>query len=68
VPTTTTPTPGSGTGGTAPGTYKGYDPRLYASPPQGAPKTSPPSSPHNHTPGGNGHSNGGGGSPADPTG
>jgi penicillin-binding protein 1A len=68
VPTTTTPTPGSGTGGTAPGTYKGYDPRLYASPPQGAPKTSPPSSPHNHTPGGNGHGNGGGGSPADPTG
>jgi penicillin-binding protein 1A len=66
VPTTTTP--GTGTGGTAPGTYKGYDPRLYASPPQGAPKTSPPSSPHNHTPGGNGHGNSGGGSPADPTG
>ena len=70
VPTTTT-TPSTGTGGTAPGTYKGYDPRLYASPPQGGPKS--PSSPHNHTPsgGGNGNGNGngnGGGSPADPTG
>jgi penicillin-binding protein 1A len=65
VPTTTTPNPS--TGGTAPGTYKGYDPRLYASPPQGAPKTK---TPHNHTPsgGGNGNGNGGGGSPADPTG
>jgi penicillin-binding protein 1A len=71
VPTTTTPAPNSGTGGTAPGTYKGYDPRLYASPPQGTPKTkTPPSSPPGHTPGG-GHGNGnggGGGSPADPTG
>jgi penicillin-binding protein 1A len=65
VPTTTTPSPS--TGGTAPGTYKGYDPRLYASPPQGAPKTK---TPHNHTPsgGGNGNGNSGGGSPADPTG
>jgi penicillin-binding protein 1A len=65
VPTTTTPNPS--TGGTAPGTYKGYDPRLYASPPQGAPKTK---TPHNHTPsgGGNGNGNSGGGSPADPTG
>ena len=69
APTTTTP----GTGGTSPGSYKGYDPRLYSSPPQGAPKTqSPPSSPPGHTPGGGGHGNGngnsGGGSPADPTG
>jgi penicillin-binding protein 1A len=65
VPTTTTPNPS--TGGTAPGTYKGYDPRLYASPPQGAPKTK---TPHNHTPsgGGKGNGNSGGGSPADPTG
>jgi penicillin-binding protein 1A len=65
VPTTGT-TPNPSTGGTAPGTYKGYDPRLYASPPQGAPKTGKP---HNHTPsgGGNGNGNKGGGSPADPT-
>jgi len=65
APTTTTPNPS--TGGTAPGTYKGYDPRLYASPPQGTPKTK---TPHNHTPsgGGNGNGNSGGGSPADPTG
>jgi penicillin-binding protein 1A len=65
VPSTVSPTPG-GTGGTAPGTYKGYDPRLYASPPQGAPQT-PQSSPPNHHGGGNGNGNGGG-SPADPTG
>ena len=60
-------TPNPTTGGTAPGTYKGYDPRLYASPPQGTPKTK---TPHNHTPsgGGNGNGNSGGGSPADPTG
>jgi penicillin-binding protein 1A len=68
TPTTTE----NGTGGTAPGTYKGYDPRLYASPPQGQPKTpSPPSSspsPHNPSGDGNGNGNGGGGSPADPTG
>jgi penicillin-binding protein 1A len=66
-------TPANGTGGTAPGTYKGYDPRLYASPPQGAPKTpKPPSSPspQHQSPsgGGNGNGNSGGGSPADPTG
>jgi penicillin-binding protein 1A len=71
VPTTPT-TPSNGTGGTAPNTYKGYDPRLYASPPQGSPKTQTPSSPspHNQNPGGggNGNGNGGGGSPADPTG
>jgi penicillin-binding protein 1A len=68
VPTTTT-TPGPSTGGTAPGTYKGYDPRLYASPPQGAPKTQSPSpTPHNHSHGGGGNGNSGGGSPADPTG
>ncbi len=36
-PDVTTPTkPNDSTGGTAPGSYKGYDPRLYASPPQGA--------------------------------
>jgi penicillin-binding protein 1A len=72
TPTTPT-TPTNGTGGTAPNTYKGYDPRLYASPPQGTPKTgTPPSSPspHNQSPGGGGNGNGnsGGGSPADPTG
>jgi penicillin-binding protein 1A len=69
TPTTTD----NGTGGASPHTYKGYDPRLYASPPQGAPKTGkPPSSPspHNQSPSGNGNGNGnnGGGSPADPTG
>ncbi|HEX6458604.1 MAG TPA: transglycosylase domain-containing protein [Thermoleophilaceae bacterium] len=71
-PTTGVPAPSApSTGGTAPGSYKGYDPRLYASPPQGAPKTQSPSpTPHNHTPGGgngNGNGNSGGGSPADPT-
>jgi penicillin-binding protein 1A len=64
--------PDTGTGGTAPGSYKGYDPRLYSSPPQGPPKTqSPPSSPtpdQSPSGGGNGNGNGGGGSPADPTG
>jgi penicillin-binding protein 1A len=66
TPQTSTPTPGNG--GTAPNTYKGYDPRLYASPPQGAPKPKTPSSP---SPNGNKPSQGngnGGGSPADPTG
>jgi penicillin-binding protein 1A len=66
TPQTSTPTPGNG--GTAPNTYKGYDPRLYASPPQGAPKPKTPSSPspNGHKPStGNGN---GGGSPADPTG
>jgi penicillin-binding protein 1A len=68
--TPTPTTPSNGTGGTAPGTYKGYDPRLYSSPPQGTPKTkTPPSPPSNKGPGGgNGNGNGGGGSPADPTG
>jgi penicillin-binding protein 1A len=68
--TPTPTTPSNGTGGTAPGTYKGYDPRLYSSPPQGAPKTkTPPSPPSNKGPGGgNGNGNSGGGSPADPTG
>jgi penicillin-binding protein 1A len=72
VPTTTPGVGTPGTGGTAPGTYKGYDPRLYAAPPQGTPKTkSPPSnpSPKGNSPNGGGNGNGnGGGSPADPTG
>ena len=68
-PSTGYGTPSAGTGGTAPGTYKGYDPRLYASPPQGPPpggvSPSPPSQEHS---GGGGHGNGvNGGSPADPT-
>jgi penicillin-binding protein 1A len=73
-PDVTNPTtPDKNTGGTAPGSYKGYDPRLYASPPQGTPKTqkppSSPSPPSNQSPGGgNGNGNSGGGSPADPTG
>jgi penicillin-binding protein 1A len=74
VPTTGTAPQTPGTGGTSPGSYKGYDPRLYASPPQGPPSTQTPSqpSPKGQTPGG-GHGNGngnsgGGGSPADPTG
>jgi penicillin-binding protein 1A len=59
--------PSGGTGGTAPGTYKGYDPRLYAAPPQPAPKTkSPPAAPKPKDKGGGGD-NGAGGSPADPT-
>ena len=73
VTTPTTSTPNNGTGGTTPGDYKGYDPRLYASPPQGDPKAQkPPSSPspNGQSPsgGGNGNGNSGGGSPADPTG
>jgi penicillin-binding protein 1A len=70
VPSTTTPQT-NGTGGTSPNSYKGYDPRLYASPPQGAPNTQSPSTPHNHGHGGGGgkgNGNSGGGSPADPTG
>src|SRR2546423_707896 len=65
TPQTSTPTPGNG--GTAPNTYKGYDPRLYASPPQGAPKPKTPSSP---SPNGNKPSQGngnGGRPPAGPT-
>jgi penicillin-binding protein 1A len=45
----------NGTGGTG-GGGRGYDPRLYESPPQGAPKTKPPS-------GGGGTGGGGGQSP-----
>jgi penicillin-binding protein 1A len=67
-----TTTPDNGTGGTAPGSNKGYDPRLYSSPPQGPPKTNSPSpspSPEHSPPSnGNGNGNSGGGSPADPTG
>jgi penicillin-binding protein 1A len=59
-----TTTPSNGTGGTAPGTTKGYDPRLYASPPQGPPASKTPS-PHSHKPGGGSH--GGGGSPTSPS-
>ncbi|MEA2368984.1 MAG: penicillin-binding protein, partial [Thermoleophilaceae bacterium] len=40
------------------GGYKGYDPRLYASPPQGPPNTTPPPSPPGN---GNGNGNGNGG-------
>jgi penicillin-binding protein 1A len=43
--------------------YKGYDPRLYAEPPQDAPDTSPPPTPPgngNGNGGGNGNGNGGG--------
>jgi penicillin-binding protein 1A len=49
----------SGPGGNSAGGsgYKGYDPRLYASPPQGAPHTSPPPSTGN---GNNGNGSGGG--------
>jgi penicillin-binding protein 1A len=63
--------PDNGTGGTAPGSNKGYDPRLYSSPPQGPPKDqSPNSSPSpDQSPPSNGNGNGNsGGSPADPTG
>jgi penicillin-binding protein 1A len=74
-PSTFTPSssgaPTTGTGGTSPGTYKGYDPRLYASPPQGPPPGGLSPSPQGHGHGGGGGNskgNGGGGSPADPTG
>jgi penicillin-binding protein 1A len=49
-------------------TTKGYDPRLYSTPPQKSPKT-PSSKPKEPSSGGGGGGNGtGGGSPADPTG
>jgi penicillin-binding protein 1A len=56
--TTTTPKTNGGAG-----PNKGYDPRLYTSPPQKSPKK------NNKNKGGGGNGNGaGGGSPADPTG
>ncbi|HEX8076110.1 MAG TPA: transglycosylase domain-containing protein [Thermoleophilaceae bacterium] len=49
--------PGNSAGGSG---YKGYDPRLYAAPPQDAPETSPPPSPPANG-NGNGNGNRGGG-------
>jgi penicillin-binding protein 1A len=54
--TSTPPSTGGGTGNGNGG--KGYDPRFYASPPQGAPHTQAPPSP---TGNGNGNGNGNGG-------
>jgi penicillin-binding protein 1A len=48
------------------GTNKGYDPRLYSSPPQKTPSKTPSKKPKQ--PGGGGDNGAGGGSPADPTG
>jgi penicillin-binding protein 1A len=53
--------PGGGGGNSAGGqNYRGYDPRLYESPPQGAPQTqSPPSTPQTPDTGGGGTGGGG---------
>ncbi|MEA2470931.1 MAG: penicillin-binding protein, partial [Thermoleophilaceae bacterium] len=58
--TGTSPTPSTGgTGGTG-GTTGGYNPNLYAAPPQGPPHTIPPPSPQGGTGGGNGNGTGNG--------
>jgi penicillin-binding protein 1A len=57
-------TGGAGSNSAGGSGYRGYDPRLYASPPQGPPKTSPPPktpSGNNGNGNGNGHGNGNGG-------
>jgi penicillin-binding protein 1A len=51
------------------GGYRGYDPRLYASPPQKAPQVKPPPTPHdNGGGGGKNHHGGKGGGPGTGTG
>jgi penicillin-binding protein 1A len=61
--TPTTPAPGTGTGGTGGNGNggKGYDPRFYASPPQGPPATHSPGGGHGNGNGGRGNGNAGGG-------
>jgi penicillin-binding protein 1A len=53
---------GAGVGGNSAGgqNYRGYDPRLYAAPPQGPPHVSPPPSPGKGNGNGTGGANGGG--------
>jgi penicillin-binding protein 1A len=55
---------GAGVGGNSAGgqNYRGYDPRLYAAPPQGPPHVAPPPNPGNGNGNGNGNGTGGAGS------